>query len=221
MNTERQIRQASNTVHNQVDQAANMAQQQVRQVAPGYAQEANQVIDQVQEQAHQVTKEVRQQANQLVSTMQEQASTVVGEQMDQATNTVGSVASALRQSSRELHAENQGFIAQYVDEAADQLDRVATYLHNSDPSDFNNIIGDVEDFARREPALFLGGAMVAGLFLSRFLKSSTPQERTPSRSRSGSTSRRRQVPPRSTYRNQRIGSRPQRGPTGYEKRVNR
>jgi hypothetical protein len=34
------------------------------------------------------------------------------------------------------------------------------------------LIDDVEDFARREPAVFIGGAIAIGLVAARFLKSS-------------------------------------------------
>jgi hypothetical protein len=41
------------------------------------------------------------------------------------------------------------------------------------------VIGQVEDFARRQPVAFIGGAALLGFLASRFLKSST-ERRHPS-----------------------------------------
>ena len=58
--------------------------------------------------------------------------------------------------------------AQYVHQAADQIDRFSGYLQNREP---RQIMSDAENWARRNPALVLGGAFALGLLASRFLKS--------------------------------------------------
>jgi hypothetical protein len=40
------------------------------------------------------------------------------------------------------------------------------------------LVGDVENFARRQPALFIGGALALGILAARFLKSSSQQGST-------------------------------------------
>ena len=42
-------------------------------------------------------------------------------------------------------------------------------LNNANP---DTLLDDVEAFARREPAMFIGGAIAIGLLAARFLKSS-------------------------------------------------
>jgi hypothetical protein len=57
--------------------------------------------------------------------------------------------------------------------AADQVERLSTYLRDSS---FEDVIREAEDMARRQPLLFLGGAFLAGFLGARFLKSSSPSE---------------------------------------------
>jgi len=62
-------------------------------------------------------------------------------------------------------------LAQFADQAAEQIDRFSTYLRETD---VDEMLADAQRFARRQPALFLGGAFAVGLLAARFLKSSTP-----------------------------------------------
>lgn len=91
---------------------------------------------------------------------------------------LGSVAQALRSSSDRLRTQgDEGSIPEYVDTAATQVERLSGYLESTDTK---AIVGNVEDFARRQPALFIGGAFFLGILGARFLKSSA--ESMPGRS---------------------------------------
>ena len=57
----------------------------------------------------------------------------------------------------------------YVDMASDQLRRFADQIRQKGVAD---MMDDVHNFARRRPALFIGGAFLVGLGIARFLKSS-------------------------------------------------
>jgi hypothetical protein len=63
-------------------------------------------------------------------------------------------------------------VTNYIEQAADQVERLSSYLQGND---LGRLVGDVERFARRQPAVFLGGMFLAGLIGARFLKSSQPQ----------------------------------------------
>lgn len=56
----------------------------------------------------------------------------------------------------------------YMSRAGDQVERAATFLQNTDP---RQMLTQTEAFARRQPALFLGGAFALGVIAARFLKS--------------------------------------------------
>jgi len=90
-------------------------------------------------------------------------------QKTQAVDRLGSVATALRQTSEQLNAQNESTFANYAQSAADQLENWSTMLQNKD---LNGLVSEVQDFARRQPELFIAGSLAAGLLLGRFLKSS-------------------------------------------------
>ena len=73
-----------------------------------------------------------------------------------------------RSASNELRNDNET-LASYVDLAGDQMRRLADHIRERGVAD---MLDDVHAFARRRPALFIGGAFVVGLGLARFLKSS-------------------------------------------------
>ena len=83
---------------------------------------------------------------------------------------LGAVASALHSTSDVLRSKDSA-ITDYVEKAAKSIDDVSIYLGTRTLA---QLINDVEGFARREPAMFLGGAFFAGLMGGRFLKAMTP-----------------------------------------------
>jgi hypothetical protein len=73
-----------------------------------------------------------------------------------------------------LRSEDQERIAAVTDTVARQVDQVASYLRTKDA---NAMKTDLENLARRQPALVLGGALFLGLISARFLKSSQRDRR--------------------------------------------
>jgi hypothetical protein len=82
-----------------------------------------------------------------------------------------SVALALRQTGQHLQEQDQAALSGYAESAAEALERFSGYMSQRD---INQMIGGVEDFARRQPMLFLGSTFALGLLAGRFLKSSSP-----------------------------------------------
>jgi hemerythrin superfamily protein len=84
---------------------------------------------------------------------------------------IGNVAQALHKTAQQLgeQDQDQSALAQYTNQAADGLER---FSHNLRDRELSSVIGQVEDFARRQPMAFIGGAAVLGFLASRFLKSS-------------------------------------------------
>ena len=79
---------------------------------------------------------------------------------------IDKVARAVRRLSTDMEAD-QPQIAGVALTAADQADKVARYLRETDA---RQIIGNVEDAARKTPLIFLGGAFLLGMAASRFIK---------------------------------------------------
>src|SRR5918992_659105 len=100
-------------------------------------------------------------------------------QRERAATGLGSMVEALRESGRQLEGQN-ATMASYVDGAASQLERFSGGIRERD---LNQMVRDVEVFARERPAIFLGSAFALGLALARFLKSSESDAATASERR--------------------------------------
>jgi hypothetical protein len=105
----------------------------------------------------------------LMDKVRESATSQIGAQKNRATDGIGSVAQAVRQSSQQLRDQQHETIAQYVEQAAGQLERFANTLRDKSVGD---LLSETQDLARRKPALFIGSAFALGLFGARFMKSS-------------------------------------------------
>jgi hypothetical protein len=108
--------------------------------------------------------------------IQQRVSSQVDQQKNRAADGLGGIADVFRTASNELRTENET-LASYVDMASDQMRRFAEQIRQRGAAD---MLEDVNAFARRQPALFIGGAFLLGVAIARFLKSSA--ERPPVRS---------------------------------------
>jgi hypothetical protein len=118
--------------------------------------------------------------------VRERATAQLSTQKDRATDGLGSVAEAVRQSTQHLRENKHDAIASYVEKAADQIDRFSTQLRNRDVGE---LVNEVQRFARRQPAIFVGSAFAAGVIGARFLKSSSDNRRDRSLEHYGASSR--------------------------------
>lgn len=90
----------------------------------------------------------------------------------QAGERIGGSARDLRSVGRELRSQGNDAPAKLVDQAADRVEDVGAYLRESGP---DKILGDAEDFARRQPWAVLAGGLALGFAGARFLKSSSSE----------------------------------------------
>jgi hypothetical protein len=120
-------------------------------------------------QAHPLV-EAGQQATETAGHLAERAADLGLRQADrgrqQAADGIDNVAESIRRVSLDMQSD-QPAIAGAASTAAEQAERVAQYLRQTDARE---IISKVEDVARRQPLIFIGGAFVLGFAASRFLK---------------------------------------------------
>lgn len=130
------------------------------------------------EAAKQVATQAKDKAGQAVGLayekVSEQASSKINEQKTTIALGLTSLADNLREVDKNIQNKDQdiplaSIAGKYSGSLAGQIEQLADYL---DTSEVSEMLGDVEDFARRNPAVFIGGAFAAGLLLARFLKSS-------------------------------------------------
>ena len=104
----------------------------------------------------------------LLDGMKQKVTSRVDEQKNRAADGLGGIADVIRTAGNELRGDNEA-LASYVDMASDQMRRFADQIRQRGVAD---MMDDVGQFARRRPALFIGGAFLVGLGIARFLKSS-------------------------------------------------
>jgi hypothetical protein len=105
----------------------------------------------------------------LMNTVKQRATAQLDTQKTRATDGLSVIAGAVRRTTEQLRNEQHDGIAEYVDRAADQIEHFSAGLRDKD---VNELLQDARQFARRQPALFIGGSFAVGLLTARFLKSS-------------------------------------------------
>ncbi|MFJ7046581.1 hypothetical protein ACIQVC_24670 [Streptomyces sp. NPDC101112] len=148
------LRQTGETARAEASATADRAKQAAGQVGGTAVDQAGAVVGEARQQAGAVVRDLR------------------GRAMDEADEQARRAAESVRHWADDLAgmAENaqsdspaRGLAAQ----AADRGHRAADYL---DRAGADGVLTDVQDFARRRPGMFLGGALLAGLVLGRLVK---------------------------------------------------
>jgi len=105
----------------------------------------------------------------LTSKVQETAKDKVNKGQETASRTLGDFADAVRKAGDELSSKDQSTVGQVVKQAADSLESLSRTLSDKRPEE---LLDAVRDFGRRNPVAFIGGAVLVGLAVGRFAKSS-------------------------------------------------
>jgi hypothetical protein len=127
----------------------------------------------VKEQVSAARERVRGEAAQFASTARQKAKGAVEQQQQQVTGAIGDFADAIRRAGDELTERNQTMAAQVVRQAADSLEGLTRNLEGKTPGD---LLNSARDFGRRHPVAFIGGTVLLGLAVGRFIRSSMPQD---------------------------------------------
>jgi ElaB/YqjD/DUF883 family membrane-anchored ribosome-binding protein len=124
---------------------------------------AKQQMQDKAETAQDKIKDGAQQAQSRAREQVDQRSTQAGEQ-------VSATAQALRSTSQQLREQGQDAQAKAAEKVAHHADRVGSYLTESNA---DRLLGDAEDFGRRQPIAVVGIGVALGFAASRFLKASS------------------------------------------------
>jgi hypothetical protein len=151
---------------------------------PSTTSSSSSTTEQAKEKAREQAQQAAGQARGTLRTQVDQRSTEAGER-------VGSLASDVRSVGEQLREQGKDQPAKLADQAAERAESLSRYLTGSDG---DRILGDIEDFGRRQPWAVIGGGVVLGLLASRFLKASSTR-----RYEERYDVRRAQLPARTTY----------------------
>jgi ElaB/YqjD/DUF883 family membrane-anchored ribosome-binding protein len=119
--------------------------------------------DQAKEKAQEAAGQAKEKAGSQLRSQVDQRSTDAGHR-------VASLAADARVVGESLREQGKDQPAKLAEQAADRVERLGSYLKESDA---DRILGDVEDFGRRQPWVVIAGGMAIGLVASRFLKASS------------------------------------------------
>jgi ElaB/YqjD/DUF883 family membrane-anchored ribosome-binding protein len=133
---------------------------------------AGEVAGQAQEKAQELAGQAGEQAKQAAGQAKDRMREQVDQRSTQAGEQVTSQASDIRTVAEQLREQGKDKPAQLAEQAADRVERVGSYLSESDA---DRILSDVEDFARRQPWAVIAGGIALGFAASRFLKASSSE----------------------------------------------
>jgi hypothetical protein len=117
----------------------------------------------------QIIENAKNMGSQVIGAAQESADAALDEQRNRAADQIAAIADMVRNSVRSLDRQSAGAISQYADDTARQITDFADRLRTRS---WGELAGDVEDFARRWPAVFTASAIATGFIAGRFLLSS-------------------------------------------------
>lgn len=136
---------------------------------------------------------VKETAGSAAEQVKDKAATAIDEQKSKVAVGLSSVADELRKAGgnlRDTQSDDKNYLAQgmarYGENLADKVESLSGYLENATVKD---LARDLEGFARKQPALFIGSAFIAGILAARFLKSTAPQSNAQSSSSDNSANK--------------------------------
>ena len=150
----------------------------------GNASQTGSVTDAAKDALSQVKESAGTVAGDAIGQVKDKAGSVLDEQKTTLASGVASVADSIRQVGENLgntgdNNQVAAFAGKYGESLAGQIEKLSTYL---DEKELRELASDVEQFARRNPLLFVGGAFALGVLAARFLKSSGRRQNSKRRS---------------------------------------
>lgn len=122
-----------------------------------------------QQTAQHLSENVQRQAKEVSSDIQAQAQQMISEQKEKARSGLMDVVSAVRRAADDLEHQ-QPQVANIARSLAGGLEDFSQAIGRRNLQD---MLSDVERFARNHPTAFFGGSLLVGLALARFAKSSS------------------------------------------------
>jgi hypothetical protein len=145
--------------------------QQAKQAANELKEKASAFAESVTDTAQQEAGEASAAAREIFEDATDRVKSAVSEQKNAGADYLDIVARAVHRAAREFEPDVPQ-AAHYIRRAGGQLGEVAKAVRQRD---IRELVTEVEEAARREPALFFGGAVLLGFAAVRFLKSAPPK----------------------------------------------
>jgi hypothetical protein len=125
---------------------------------------------QAKDKAQEVAGQAQEKAQEAAGQARDQVRSQIDNRSTQAGEQVSGHAQSLRSVGDQLRERGEDKPAKIADQAAERLERAGHWLTQSDA---DRILGDVEDFARKNPWAIMAGGLALGFAASRVLKASS------------------------------------------------
>jgi uncharacterized phage infection (PIP) family protein YhgE len=109
------------------------------------------------------------------NTAKDKVESAMSQQKSVGADYIASIAQAAERAANEFD-QDVPQAAHYIRKASEQIQGFADTVRQRD---VRELVGEVQDLARRQPALFFGGAVILGFAALRFLKSAAPKSAGP------------------------------------------
>jgi hypothetical protein len=143
--------------------------EQARGVAQELKGKAGEVTDTVRQAAMDRAAEVKAAATDMASEAREKVEAAAMHQKSLGADYVGAIAGAMKRAAGEFETELPQ-AARYIRQASEQVSGFSDTIRQRDMRD---LAAEVQDFARKQPTLFFGGAVILGFAALRFFKSAS------------------------------------------------
>ena len=161
---------ATFTASTTADSAAN-GSATAASAASSVASVAAPIVDQAKQQAQKVVEHTQRRAGEAIDQARVRTKGWIETQLDAAADGLDGIAGAVKDTGEQLRAHDPNNMGQVADVAASTAETVRNVSSRLRDATVDDIMRDTEQFARRQPGLFIGGVFVLGFMLARFLKS--------------------------------------------------
>jgi ElaB/YqjD/DUF883 family membrane-anchored ribosome-binding protein len=131
------------------------------------------------EQAHAIADTIKEQGQEKVGEVTELVTNNIQSGLTQTKNraadSLSSVAEGLHEICRKVNGKGGSPLGGYLHDSHRAVDQLSDYLRSHE---VNEVVADVEDYARQRPATFVGGLFAVGFLAGRFLRSSAAYQGT-------------------------------------------
>lgn len=145
-------------------------QNEPREAAQDLASTARETARGIREEATAAFEDVKAEGAAVVESAKQRAMEFADEQKEAGARQAEGIAGSIHRAAGELE-DGAPWLARHVHAAAGTVETMARTLRERRPGD---LLGDLQDLARRQPMAFFGAAALAGFAIARFLRSSAP-----------------------------------------------
>jgi hypothetical protein len=129
--------------------------------------------DQAKELLGKAGETIKAEAQSFASVAQDRVKAEAQKGAQTAGKTLGDFATAIRRAGDELASADQSPASRLVGQAAEGLESLSRNLADKEPGE---LLNTVRDFGRKNPIAFIGGAVLVGVALGRFVRASESRE---------------------------------------------